>query len=296
MEVRFSVEAPEVTRTSQDGTACKATDRRSLARSGERKPRSFQMTNRQSYSEETYLAAFKRVRNQIRKYYAPDIILLALAKLHSHQQDDIESLRRQPPWFLLLLIKWTIVYGDFVRGKLRQLTNSDFNRIVNLMHDVDGSLRLPSDYNNSRMFLRGMVYQQFWHQEKPSRSGLSRQAILFRHLDISHRFRRWFNEQTKTEIDGWIDLSFMLLAGLLAEDRHSITGAYFAPVEGAYSSDEVTWFLKSISKTPEGLRRYLRGLEEEKRRDSSEFRERSPLIRFPLLELADGYYYYSIYC
>ena len=42
------------------------------------------------------------------------------------------------------------------------------------------------------------------------------------------------------------------------------------------------------------LREYLRSLEEERKRGSTEFRERSPLVKFPLMKMQDDYYYYSI--
>ena len=252
------------------------------------------MANPKRYSEDKYLRAFKRVCNRLRKFLALEIIVVAITRLHSSQLYDIEVFRQQPPWFLLLLIKWAIVYGDFREAKKRQLTGREFNKIVNLMHHVDGSLRPPSAYHNPRMFLRAMAYQQFWHQESPSRSEISRQSILFGHLDVSHRFRTWFIQHTGIDIDKWIDLSFMLLSGLLPADRHWISTSYFEPVHKVHSSEEIQRFLKSVSKTPSELRQHLRELHEEEGRDSSEFREKSPLVRFPLIILNEKHYYYSI--
>lgn len=254
----------------------------------------FSVTARKPWHEVKYLTAFKRVRHQLRKFYAPDIIILALLRLHAQQPGNIAALRQQPPWFLLLLIKWTILYGDFQRGRKPRLDDSALNQLINLMHRVDRSLRPPQKYKNPLMLLRGMAYQQFWHQHSPSRTGVSRQAILFRNLDPSHRFRTQFAEQTGIGIDEWIDLSFMLLAALLSESPHSVTAGYFDPVKSQYPADKVARFLKCVSRSPAELREYLRSLDEEKRCNSSEFRERSPLVRFPLIELDDGYYYYSI--
>ena len=198
------------------------------------------------WHELKYLTAFKRVRDRLRKFHAQDIILLALSRLHAHRPDNLAALGQQPPWFLLLLLKWTIIHSDFRDVTKRELGDAEFNRLINLMHRVDASLRLPEKYKTPLMFLRGMAYQQFWHQNTPSRSGVSRQSILFRNLDPSHRFRTWFLEQTGIGIDHWIDMSFMLLAGLLSEGRHSIRETYFDPVQSQYAAEQVKHFWRSV--------------------------------------------------
>ena len=246
------------------------------------------------YLESQYYDAFKRVRNRLRKFDPVHIVLTAISRLHSQESRDIETIRHQPPWFLLLLIKWTIVHGDFVPSIKRELTDLEFKRLLNLIHDVDRSLRGPSHYDDLLLFLRGMAYQQFWHQKEPSRSAMSRQALLFRGLDPAHRFRKWFREETGIELDDWIDLSFMLLAGLLSKDAHFVTDGFFDPVQDRYPASVTRAFLESVSKTPAEIREYLSSLEEEKRRGSTEFRERTPLVRYPLINLAGRHYYYSI--
>lgn len=252
------------------------------------------MTQHGAYVEEAYLAAFKRVRNRVRKFHGLDIIREAIGRLHAQRPDDIESLKSQPPWFIMLLIKWTIMYGNFVRGDTRVLSSIEFNGLINLMHDVDGSLRLPSQYESPLMFFRAMAYQQLWHQHRPSKPGIARQALLFGGLDQSNRFNAGFAQQTGITINEWIDLSFMLLVGLVSEKRHAVTEAFFPPVERVYPRQVVARFLRSVSRAPTELREYLCALEEERKRDSSEFRERSPLLRFPLIKLEASYYYYSI--
>ena len=194
----------------------------------------------------------------------------------------------------LILVKWTLIYGDFRLTKKGRLDGRNFNLIINLMHKADASLRHPSEYLSPVMFLRGMAYQQFSHQGTPTRSDISRQAILFRHLDQSHRLRSWFIEQTGISIDDWIDLSFMLLAAFLAGDRDWISASYFDSAMSAFSSEQIARFLESVSRDIAGLQRYLSELNEERRRESTEFREQSPLMRFPLIKLEDKYYYYSI--
>ncbi len=246
------------------------------------------------YSEGAYYDAFKRVRNRMCKFNAADIIILAIARLHAQKSGDLESYRSQPPWFLFLLIKWAIIHGDFAPSQRRILNDSEFNRLLNLMHEVDGTLRLPTQFSNIFFFLRGMAYQQFWHQSSPGRIAICRQSLLFRYIDKSHRFRAWFRVATGTDIDVWLDLSFLLLAGVLPENSHYITHTFFDSVRTRFQSSQIDSFLKSISKTPKELKTYLTDLEEERNRNSTEFRERTPLVRYPLINLSSRHYYYSI--
>lgn len=246
------------------------------------------------YLESEYYDAFKRVRNRIRRFDPGLVVLTAIERLHSQAPGDIDALKQQPPWNLFLIIKWAIVHGDFLPGQKRELTPREFNGLLNRVRDVENSTRLPSEYGDLLLFLRGVAYQQFWHQERPSKSTLSRQALLFRHLDPGHRFRRWFLEETCVDLSAWIELSFILLAGLLPDRSHSVTAPFFHTVQKDYPAEMTDAFIRSVSKTPAELRAYLTSLEEEKRRDSSEYRERTPLIRYPLINLNKIHYYYSM--
>ena len=252
------------------------------------------MAIRAPYLKSQYFDAFKRVRNRLRRFDPGAIVVEAIERLHAQQPDDIESLKKQPPWFLFLLIKWTIVYGDFLPGDKLELTPQEFNGLINRIHDIDGSVRLPSQYDDLFLFLRGMAYQQFWHQELPSRSTISRQAGFFHSLDRSHRFRRWFFAETGLEPDTWIDLSFGLLAGLTQKRTHFVTESFFSTINADYPLETIRVFLRSVSRTPGEIRTYLAGLEEEGKHDPTEFRERTPLVRYPLINLGGRHYYYSL--
>jgi len=245
-----------------------------------------------AYSEERYYEAFKRVRNKLRKLNASQVLIGLLMRLQSQQQGDIDALRTQPPWMLFLLLKWTILYGDF--SNRETLTDGHLDHLVNLVHAVGNSLPLPNEYPSLFMFMRGMAYQQFWHQTPPGHGRFSRQAILFRGLDPSHRFRRWFKQTTAIELEDWFDLSFMLLVKFLDNQSQYITEDFFQPVRHRNANYDIPTFLKSISKSPSELHKYLSGLEEQRKRDSSEFLEQTPLVRYPLINLGERHYRYTM--
>ena len=89
---------------------------------------------------------------------------------------------RQPPWTLLLLMKWAIQYGDLTTYDKKALGESDLNLLINLMHEVSNSVPLPNKPADPLVLLRPLTYQQFWHQQSSEPHWLARQAILAMYL------------------------------------------------------------------------------------------------------------------
>ena len=239
-----------------------------------------------------YFEAFKRIRNGIGKYDAREIVLGCLQRLHAKEAETIQNMQRQPPWNQLLLIKWAVVYGDFTSNGKRTLTQQDLNGLLNSITNIGGSVPLPQTVNHPLVLLRAIGYQQFWHQEIRHPIALLRQGILFGKLDRSHSFQRWFEEETSVSLDNFIDLSFMVYARFCEPDIHFIHEAFFQPVAASFPPACVANFLQATSRTPVQLREYLVGLETESH-EPSEYYERTPLVRFPFLDLGGRYFYYS---
>ena len=84
-----------------------------------------------------YYAAFRTVQNRLRTLPAGEILMEAIGRLRAQKRDDIGSLRMQPPWLLLLLLKWTVLFGDFAGPWRREFSKREFDHLVNLMHAVD---------------------------------------------------------------------------------------------------------------------------------------------------------------
>jgi hypothetical protein len=69
--------------------------------------------------------AFKRARNRIRKHQPMAIILRCMELLNKPQTS--EQMRHYPPHFLLLLMKWTFLYGRYHAGDHAPVTGRAFN-------------------------------------------------------------------------------------------------------------------------------------------------------------------------
>jgi hypothetical protein len=245
------------------------------------------------YLESNFYDAFKAVRNRIRRHDPGTVVLATMERLQSFR-GDLDRFANQPPWLLLLLIKWTLLYGDFLPGEKRPLGPAELNRLINLMHNVDGAGRLPTQYDHILLFFRAMSYQQLWIQESATPAAVARQSLLFRGLDPSHRFRAWFEDTIGVALDSWIDLSVMLLAGAMVEQRSFIPDNYFQAIYHVYPPEVVRAFIRSLARAPGELKTYLEIRNEEHARTSSEIRERTPLTRYPLLSLGNRHFYYCL--
>jgi hypothetical protein len=101
---------------------------------------------------------------------------------------------KYPPWFVLLLIKLAVLHCDPSHPKKRNATIQDFNRLINVIHEIFGCVRLPRDYDNVFLFLKNMAFQQFWLQQPLSSADLGRQIWLFEKLATSSRVEDSFKE------------------------------------------------------------------------------------------------------
>lgn len=236
------------------------------------------------YAESKYYAAFKRVRNTIQKFSAASIVHEAVRRLHAVKAGDIEAYVTHQPWAVLLLIKWTLCHGNF-SGDREWIGSPQFNKLLNLMHDVDGAGRLPTQFGSAFLFFRSMAYQQFWLQEDIHYLRFARQSLLFSSLDSSHLLSRRFSEVVGVPLADATDLGMLTLAGFATRDQSSIAPGYFSSVADSFSPRAIDRFLARISATPGALRAHLLSEEGGRPRVSHEYHEQTPLRRFPLLVL-----------
>ena len=242
-------------------------------------------------NDNRYFDTVQLARENIHKYHPGDVVLECLKRLHAPNATEVANMSKQPPWTLLLLMKWAFQYGDFPSYDKKILRESDLNSLINLMHEVGNSVPLPSTANSPLVLLRPLGYQQFWHQQTSQTYWLARQAILFGKLESSHTFRSWFQEDTKTSIEDFIDLSIMVLSQFHKSNVHSLNQNFFCQVAHSFPPNCIAEFLSAISRTPVQLRDYLISLNEERR--PNELYERTPLVRYPFLKLGDQYIWYT---
>ena len=252
------------------------------------------MNQAENPSDSKAYSVFRRIRNRLRKYYPEKIVLACILRMMRPDASSIEELRRYPPWFLFLLIKWALLYGEFLSPRYRHFEPRDFNNLVNLMHGLNGAVRRPSEYDNIFLFLRNVAFQQFWLQEALAAPRLSRQSIMFGHLEQSHSFRSEFFDQVGITIEDFIQLGIILLAKFFdPRSQVFVTEDWFRSVEQGYGADTVKSFLIALSLDLDSLQRYLKEVESTPHSVSYQFYEQTPLKRYPLLRYDGKQFCYS---
>jgi len=57
-------------------------------------------------------SSFKPLRNKLKQFSFESILSLSVQKLHELRNFPVQEVAKYPPWFLLLLIKWSVLHSD----------------------------------------------------------------------------------------------------------------------------------------------------------------------------------------
>ena len=244
--------------------------------------------------------AMKRLRKEIRQFDPREIVDACITQLRTWEKTtDIQNqfllYRRYPPWFLLLLLKWSFLYGRWDKVvPNREFDGTTLGRLMNRMHNLNDLARLPRQYDHIYLFFRNIAFQQFWLQEETEdKARLARQIFLFGNLQDNHTFKREFKQNSGIEVNHFIELSVSLI-GPFIHGNSAVTTSWFDSLQASYPSETVKKFLSHISGDIDKVKSYLEQENGPKRNISYEIFEQSPLMRYPLLEDNDKYYVYSI--
>jgi len=251
------------------------------------------MLTKSNFNEERANGAFRKVRNRIKKHLPLEIISACIKKLNEQPKDRIQHFVTYPPWRLLLLIKWTFIFGEYLSPYRKPLTVNRFNHLINLMHDFAGCLRLPSEYENIFLFFRNMAFQQFWLQHEFNMANFARQSLLFGRLGNGHPFKRRFAEKSGILLTEFIELAMMIMTRFTVEKQMSVTANWFRTVANKYEEGTIQKFLGLLSIDFDALREKLIAGKQANRKISYEAYELTPLRETPLLYHASKHYPFS---
>ena len=242
---------------------------------------------------------FKNIRNRISKLNGDQLLEQLLRLLHHPDAGKIERLQNYELWNLLLLVKWTILYGSpSDKYGVKQATSYEVDQLMNKLKDLSNHVRDFDDMTDVFLFLRSTLFQQIWVQRKDVIGfDIARQYLLFGKLEGNHAFQESFREVTDVSITDFLELSWGLFTRVLADKQLSVTESYFSTVQDEYESDSVSNFLRSLSHTVLDARAWLQ------RRDADvpktyreieyEYFEPSPFTRYPLIRHDEEYYIIS---
>lgn len=243
------------------------------------------MAHRRPFKIKPMQKAMKRLRKEIRQFDPWEIV------------DACIKQQRYLPWFSLLLLKWSFLYGRWDRAiPNKQFDPTTLDRLIKRIHNLNDLARLPTQYDHTYLFFRNIAFQQLWLQEETEdRARLARQIFLFGNLQDDHTFKRDFKQDSGTEINHFIELSVCLI-GRFIQNNHAdnVAESWFDSLQASYPSETVKKFLSHISGDIDRVKTHLEQDTGTNRNISYEIYEQSPLMRYPLLKDNDKYYVYSI--
>lgn len=242
--------------------------------------------------EEKVNEAFREVRNHLRKHYPSDIVFACIKRLNEKPTKIIQHLTMYPPWRLLLLIKWTFVYGEYYFPYRETLTVKKFNSLLNLMHKLTDYTDFQS-INDVFLFFRMAAFQQFWLQHEFNMVNFARQSLLFGKLDNEHPFKKIFIEKCGVSISEFIELAMMIMTRFTIEKEISVTAGWFRTVVDKYEPRTIQNFLDVLSTEFNPLKEKLIREQPRNRKVSYEVYEQTPLRENPLLKQGSIYYPFS---
>lgn len=240
---------------------------------------------------------FKNIRNRIGRLNGEDLLRDLLELLNTEDATSVERQRYCPVWDLLLLVKWTIMYGDF--SNLRQhdpVWPSQVNALLDRMYNLSEQTDEISTLQDAALFCRRLSNQQIWLQRRESIPiGLARQWILFGDLTSDHIFEDTFYRITNLSLKDFIDLSTAVLVMDLNGIGPFVTEQSFSFLANSFGTDKIDKYLASISTTLDHARNWLTTKAETLDDVEEEYFEQSPLARFPLIKHGEYNFFISRY-
>lgn len=236
---------------------------------------------------------FKPIRNRIRKYQPRSIIDRCVGLLHDANLFASGRVRSYQPWTLLLMIKWSFLYGEPDDRSKLPVTDNDFNRMINDANDLFGAVRMPHQYDTFDLFFKNIAHQQFLFQRAPNTALIGRQKLLFTSPETPEMISRAFETVHSLSLDEYLEFAFMVLARFISERGPMFPRQFFSTVEQRCRAGAVDTFLSLISADYVTIKQRL--IEEDKRFSNFEFTlyEQTPLKKYPLLRIGDRFLCYS---
>ena len=239
--------------------------------------------------------AMEKLQKEIWQFDPRKIVAVCINQLKTYEEttDSSHTLRlpqQCPPWFWLLLLKWSFLYGSWDKAVHKQLDQTALCSLLNRIHRLNDLARLPRQYDHFVLFFRNLAFQQLWLQDTGENAGFLRQKFLFGDLSIDHQFKCEFKQDSGIEIDHFIEISL----ALIIKGNREVTESWFEYLKASYPPEAIKKFLSYISADTNKLQTHLKQDAGASRSIPYEIFEQSPLMRYPLLKIDDKYYVYSI--
>ena len=142
-----------------------------------------------------YFAAYKEIRNRLRKYKPTSVLSRALEVLWQPAPDRMEELKRAP-WQVLLLVKWALLDKEASDLHGQEMPMQVFDGIRQQLWSLPDRVdMLSKGAMPVRLFMRRMFFQQVEFQRRITPSFVRQPAILA-DLPADHSLLSLFRSKT----------------------------------------------------------------------------------------------------
>ena len=238
---------------------------------------------------------FKRLRNKLRKFYPEHVVNRCVNRLRQNELSG-RDIGFAPPWAFMLLIKWTLMHGEFISPDRRELTDKNWNDLLWICEEVQRSIEMQQEHHTECdwfLYFRKLAYQQFCYQWELTASQIARQRLLFGNLEPNHRFKQRFAALTGLDIDHFIEFEMMLYSLVIGQNPLHVNVESFNSVGAAYPGGTADKFLSMLSLDLESAKSFLENDKSQLKDVSLQFYEQTPFRKCPLLKLGNKYTWYS---
>ena len=241
--------------------------------------------------EDPLRSFYTRARNRLRKHSPDTMLAHGIGALHKVYTGGVEVLRHYQPWNILLALKWTMQEADGVSHRRPPATLNDLHVVLNILHEAEGNVRMPSDYEHVYLFMRQLAFQQFWLQQGPHAEAFVRQDLLFTSLPPDHWLQREFKRLTGVSAGEFLDLAYATFTLILqTPSPEFIERHHYNLIAPGLSPGALDGFLRHLSRKGPELHAKLSQQPYSGMTVADQQVLPTPLVDSPLIETAAGNY------
>ncbi|OQW47941.1 MAG: hypothetical protein A4S09_14180 [Proteobacteria bacterium SG_bin7] len=236
---------------------------------------------------------FNSAKNNIKRFNAESIILHSMRINRNLSNLPPDKFEGYMPWEIMLLIKWTLVFGNWENKK--NPNQSQYNSMINKIKEVfpENKFLLKKSSAGIRKFMRQTAFQQFGLQRKLTKANVGRNFELFGSAQSGYNFGSKFKELAGLEIPEFIELCLLLWVYYSTEQKNlHLNKTWFNLPGGVFGQSAIDSFLELLSLDLDGAKQLAIKQFEEQSLESEIFEE-SPFRRKPLFRHGKNYYTYS---
>ena len=237
---------------------------------------------------QTFNEGVKEIQSTIGRYSALSIFKAALSYLYAPAKDDLHQASKQP-WLIMLMIQWT--YLSPLAGLAlhrEEITQLGMLELLQKILDLTDTGTMPDEFDDVRLFMRALAFQQFFHQTDNGLYDLARQRLIFANVPENHYYKTRFMNRTGVSIASFLNLSFALYA-TVKNNGPKIEHSYLFNVCTSISPPMIDAFLRLISVNVNDLHRKLTALDVDGR-GPDEYLRQTPFLRFPMVKINATYW------